>query len=104
MADAVSWRSRPAFFTSAVAAGGAIQPLCIRYPRIDGRPFGPTNHARVCWYGDMAFLPHLLQLLSVRRLEASVHYLEPIAVAAGDRKSLASESHQAISAALVGAA
>jgi len=89
---------RPAFFTSALEAGGAIQPLCIDYPRIDGRPFGPTNHARVCWYGDMAFEPHLLQLLTVRRLEARVQYLEPLAVAAqDDRKRLANDAHRAIS-------
>ena len=89
---------RPAFFTSALEAGGAIQPLCIRSPAIDNRPFGRHNHARVCWYGDMGFAPHLLQLLSVRRLDAAVTYLEPIAVGDNNRKQLAAAAHQAISA------
>jgi 1-acyl-sn-glycerol-3-phosphate acyltransferase len=92
---------RPAFFASALARRSAVQPLCIRYPRIDGRPFGPTTHPRVCWYGDMAFLPHLLQLLLVRRIEAEVRYLEPLAVALDcNRKHLAGAAHRAISDAL----
>ncbi|MFN7134078.1 MAG: 1-acyl-sn-glycerol-3-phosphate acyltransferase, partial [Myxococcales bacterium] len=42
----------------------------------------------LAWWGDMAFLPHLLQLFSLKRVDATVTFGEPVAPGA-DRKALA---------------
>lgn len=55
-----------------------ILPMCLKYTHIDGEPFSPKNSDRICWYGDMSFAPHLLQLMKVREVRAEVHYLDPL--------------------------
>jgi 1-acyl-sn-glycerol-3-phosphate acyltransferase len=55
-----------------------ILPICLKYTHINGEPFSPENCDRVCWYGDMAFAPHFLQLLALQELKVEVKYLEPL--------------------------
>jgi 1-acyl-sn-glycerol-3-phosphate acyltransferase len=94
-------RFKPAFFTTAIAARCPVQPLALRYPSVNGEPFTRANHHRICWYGDMAFGPHLIQLLTMRRVDAEIRYLDPIPWRDDwDRKSLAEEARKRISAAL----
>jgi len=55
-----------------------ILPICIRYKTIDGEPFSPVNCDRVCWYDDMTFAPHILQLMKLKELQVEVNYLEAL--------------------------
>ena len=66
---------------SAVDAGREIQPVCLRYLEIDHEPFSPTNCDKVCWYGKMSFMPHLLSVLRLKAVVAELLFLEPISVA-----------------------
>jgi len=57
----------------------------------------PPAHLAVCWWGDMTFGRHLVDLSRVGRIEATVRYgSAPIAEA--DRKRLAGRLHEAVSA------
>lgn len=92
---------RPAFFTAAIVACRAVQPLALRYRAIDGVPFSRRNHHRVCWYGDMTFAPHLLGVLATRRIDAELTFLDAIPATPGvDRKALARAAQARIQAAL----
>ena len=74
---------------SAISAGRDIMPICIRYKEIDGEVFSTQNHARVCWYGDMTFGPHFLQLAKVKKLKVSLEFLPIIEVHSGaDRREI----------------
>lgn len=68
---------RSSLFQVAVAAQTTIQPVCIRYLTIDGKPMDDGNRDIVCWYGEMEFVPHFLKLLK-RRVEVEVTFLPPI--------------------------
>ncbi len=89
---------------SAVQAGKDIQPLCLQYLEIDGEPFSPKNAGKVCWYGDMTFTPHFLQLMKMRKVRAALHFLDPISVREDStRDELAKKSYSAIAAQYFGA-
>lgn len=55
-----------------------ILPICLKYRSINGEPFSLNNCDRVCWYDDMTFAPHFLQLMGLRELIVDVHYLDPL--------------------------
>ena len=85
---------------SALQAGRDIQPFCLRYERIDGRPFSRENADLVCWHGNMAFAPHYLRLMATKSIRARLIFLDPIAVTAeSTRDELAQKSWSAIDAA-----
>jgi len=86
---------RPACFASALTAGAPVQPATLRYTAVDGLPATGRRRDRVCWYGEMTFLPHLARLLAISRVEVELTYLAPLA-ASTCRKSLAVEAHAAI--------
>lgn len=58
--------------------GAPILPICLQYQSIDGEPFSQQNCDRVCWYGDMTFAPHFLQLMTLKELKVKLTYLEPL--------------------------
>lgn len=67
----------------AISLGATITPCAIRYELSDGDP-----GKEVCWWGEMALLPHMLNLLGKKQIRATVAFGDPV-VAAGDRKALA---------------
>ena len=82
------------FFSSllepAVAGGCSVTPAFIRYEVADG-----VAADEVCYWRDMTFGPHFLNLLTKRKIHATVRFGPPCA--AGDnRKELARELHQAV--------
>ncbi|MFW5751358.1 MAG: lysophospholipid acyltransferase family protein [Planctomycetota bacterium] len=88
---------KSAFFQSAVDAACIVRPVCIRYSEVGGRPFGLRTRDRVCWYGDMRFVPHLVRLIGVKRLDIDIHLLPGMQPQAGiDRKALAHQVHRQI--------
>ncbi len=89
---------------SAQAAGVQILPAMLRYQTIDSQPFQRANHKKVCWYGRMSFLPHLLNLLKLQEVSVELAFLEPIDVDQNSsRDELAARSHHAIEKAYLGA-
>ncbi len=55
-----------------------ILPICLKYRSIDGEPFSKENCDRICWYDDMTFAPHFLQLMKLKEMQVDLHYLEPL--------------------------
>jgi len=81
-------------FQVAVSAKAPIQPVCIKYRRVNGESI-ITQKQRdlICWYGDMEFAPHFLKLLR-HRIEVEVNFLEPIPWQDGaTRQKLAEETY-----------
>ncbi len=50
----------------------------------------------VCWWGDMAFMPHFLELLKLPRIDAQITF-GTTQVTAADRKTLALKLQEAVS-------
>ncbi len=58
--------------------GFPILPICLKYKTIDGEAFSSQNCDRVCWYDEMTFAPHFLQLMGLREMQVDLTYLEPL--------------------------
>lgn len=83
---------------SAVEAGVDILPVVVKYIEINGSPFNLENRDRVCWYGDMGFLPHMLGLMKLKKVKVELHFLNPIQVTKdSSRHDLADQCHSSIS-------
>ena len=90
---------KSSFFAVPVASGTPILPVCIKYKTIGGQPFSKKNSDLVCWYGDMEFGPHYLQLGSIGPSEIELVFLEPIEVTPGsNRRDLARRIEEMIRA------
>jgi lyso-ornithine lipid O-acyltransferase len=84
---------------AAVDAQKDVLPIVFKYTEIDGQPINESNRDRICWYGDMSFGPHFLDILGTRQLKVELHFLEPIPVTSETtRHGLAEEAHARISA------
>ncbi len=93
------WPFKKSLLMSAVRAGVDVMPVVLKYTEIDGEPFNETNRDKVCWYGDMAFFSHFLGLMKLRKVQAELHFLDPIKVSPElTRHELADQAHSAISA------
>jgi 1-acyl-sn-glycerol-3-phosphate acyltransferase len=87
---------RPLFF-AAIDGGSSVIPFCINYRRVGGEPINLANRDRVCWYGDMDFMPHLWSLAGSGGVEVDLHFLPPIATHLQmDATELAESSHAAV--------
>jgi len=53
---------------------GRLQSLTITYPAIGGLPSGRAMQPFIAWYGDMALLPHLCDLLTLPGLTARISF------------------------------
>lgn len=82
------------FFSSllepAVAGGCTVTPAFIRYEVDDG-----VAADEVCYWRDMTFGPHFLNLLTKREIHATVRFGSP-RDAGDNRKQLSRELHQAV--------
>jgi lyso-ornithine lipid O-acyltransferase len=79
-------------FMAAEKAGVNIQPICIFYRSIEGKPVCANNRDLAFYYGDLRFLPHLLRLFFVRSMEVSVAFLDTIDIAGRERKEIVDEA------------
>lgn len=69
---------RPPLFKACAVAGAPVLPLTLNYRTLDSVPVGPGNRDDVCWYGGMAFWPHVWRLLHHRRIEVDVTVSPPL--------------------------
>lgn len=71
---------------AAIDAGVPVQPVVLAYRSINGQPFDDGNRDRVCWYGNMSFLPHFLGLFSLSGIQAQLHLLPAVHPSPGDSR------------------
>ena len=86
-------------FKACALAGTPVLPLTLNYRALDSVPVGPGNRDDVCWYGGMAFFPHVWRLLHHRRIEVEVVVSPPIAGA--DYRELSDKVREAIASSYV---
>lgn len=83
---------------AAVQAGVDLLPVVIKYVEINGERFSEKNRDKVCWYGDMDFGPHFLDVLGLQSVKVVIEFLDPIKVTPqSERQELASSAFAAIS-------
>lgn len=69
-----------------------IQPVAIRYARIQGLPVGRADRPKLAWYGDMDLIPHLGGVLMLRAVDVEIVWGEPLAFTLGaNRKAIAAD-------------
>src|SRR5690606_26443660 len=79
--------------------GFPILPIRLQYTSINGKPVTKANRDRICWYDDMTFGPHFLQLMGTTELSAHLKYMEPLNPADfSSHGELAEKAYQIISA------
>lgn len=82
---------KPSLLAPVVHARLSVVPAAIAY----GVPPGCSAATEVCWWGDMTLTPHLLNLLSLPRVQASLGWGEPVP-GASDRKELADRTRERV--------
>ena len=85
-------RFRSSLLAPAARGGWDVHHASIRYATA---PSDPPARLAIAWWGDMTFAPHLLQLLTLRRIEARIVFGEE-PIRDPDRKSLARRLHDAV--------
>lgn len=83
---------RSSLMEPAVEHGWPVTPMWIGYRLATG-----SVADEVCYWRDMTFGPHFLNLLSLPRIEAQIAFGEPV-IGAKDRKELTSELHRRVTA------
>jgi len=86
-----------ALFEPAVTGSYPVSYATIGYQTPPGQP---PAHLSVCWWGDMAFLPHVYRLLQLTFFEATLVFGSH-AIRADDRKTLAQRLWQAVEEQLI---
>lgn len=83
---------RTALFEWAAQTGKPVGIASIHYTT---RPGMPSAREAVCWWGDMSFVPHVLQLCQMPGFDATLHFGdEP--VTGNDRGLLAAQAREAV--------
>lgn len=85
---------RPALLEWAAQTGQPAHYASIGYRTPSG---GPPAHLAVCWWGEMTFIRHLVELARLPWIEATVRHGDA-PIAERNRKRLADRLHQAVSA------
>lgn len=88
---------RPSLLAPAAEGGLDVWAATLSYRTA---PQDPPASTHVCWWGDMPFGPHALEMAALECIEARLEFL-PEPVRDGDRKRLAEKLQQAIAAKLV---
>jgi 1-acyl-sn-glycerol-3-phosphate acyltransferase len=86
-------------FRASLLAPAAQAELAVHCASLTYRvgPADPSASNSVCWWGDMAFAPHVRGLLALDEIEACVDFAsEPIS--GSDRKALAEKLREAVKA------
>lgn len=85
-------RFKPPLLEHAVRERRAVHYACLSYRSPDGWP--PAEKV-ICWWGDAPFLPHVLRLLRLPYLEATLEF-GPEPLFEEHRKALADRLHTAM--------
>jgi 1-acyl-sn-glycerol-3-phosphate acyltransferase len=82
---------KTSLFEPAVQQGWRVTPAALSY----SVPLGYSAKREVCWWGDMTLPPHLLNLLGLPRIDASVAWGSAES-AHGDRKAFGAHLHRRV--------
>lgn len=82
---------------AALLADAAAQETPVYWLTVSYRtgPGDPEARDRVCWWGDMGFVPHALGLFALRRIHCTVRFGDA-PVRSADRKAMAVELRRAM--------
>lgn len=69
---------RPSLFNAAYRAKCEVLPISVNYKMINGEKFNISNRDLVCWYGNMTFIKHFLNMLEITSCKVSISYHQPI--------------------------
>ncbi|MCY4572098.1 MAG: lysophospholipid acyltransferase family protein [Gemmatimonadetes bacterium] len=83
---------KPALLADAAEANTPVYWLTLSYRT---PPDGPAARDQVCWWGDTGFLPHLLGLFALRRVECRMRFGDS-PLRGADRKVLAADLRRAM--------
>jgi 1-acyl-sn-glycerol-3-phosphate acyltransferase len=65
-------RFKRPLFQAAIDAGALIIPQTLKYQFVNDRPITTENRDSVCWYGEMKFFPHLLDVMSKKSFDFEI--------------------------------
>ena len=85
-----------AIFGAAAVSNAPVQPLCIRYRKVNSENVCHKNRDRIYYYGDISFFPHLLGLFSLKSIEVSLSILPAICTINKDRKLIVEDAYSCI--------
>lgn len=89
-------RFRRPLFNAAIRAHVAVQPVTVNYQTIDGGAVTALNRDVLCWYGDMTFFSHLVNLTRIKEAQLSIYVHERI-IEPMESQDLAVMAHQVVS-------
>lgn len=82
-------------FQIPLETGCPVQPIVLKYSKIDDKDFGPETCDYVCWYGELGFFAHLMGLFTLKKVEAMLSVLPEIdSNQFKNRKELSNHAHQ----------
>jgi 1-acyl-sn-glycerol-3-phosphate acyltransferase len=92
-------RFRSPLYNAAIFSEKDILPICLNYQFIGNEPINLSNRDKLCWYGDMSFMPHLIELMKNKRIKIKLDVLEPLTFNGEQRdaKLMAQITHQRVS-------
>ncbi len=86
---------KPSLFEPVIESGALVQPLVIKYTRIDNLPMNSYVQPLIGWYADMDLSPHVWQMLQLHSIGVVVEFLPPINPKDfQNRKELCHHAHQ----------
>lgn len=92
-------RFRKPLFIAAIDSGRPVIPFCLNYVKVGGQAISLKNRDKICWYGDMDFIPHLWALAESGGVELDLHFLNPIPTHLEmDATGLAEQAQRAVEA------
>jgi len=81
-------------FQIPIETGCPVQPIMLKYSKIDGKDFGADTRDYVCWYGELGFFAHLIGLFTLQEVTASLTTLSIIdSTQFSNRKDLSNYAH-----------
>jgi len=83
---------KPALLEWAAREGFPVRCAALGYQTPPG---APPPHLAVCWWGDMTFAPHLMQLLRLPGFQATIDFV-PEPIVSRDRAELAARAREEI--------
>ena len=90
---------KTSLFAAPKAANALVQPITIRYTRLNGMPIERSQKPLLAWYGNMDLAPHLWRALSLGTLNVEIQFHETVrANDFSNRKLLAQHCRKKVSA------
>ncbi len=88
---------KPSLFEPVIESGALVQPIVIKYTRIDNLPINDYLQPLIGWYADMDLAPHVWQMLQLHSIGVVVEFLPPINPSNfTNRKDLCQFAHNAM--------